>query len=125
MALGPDAIVGRFGGDEFVILVPARTAAATHAAAETARRALASLDAVVRGPRATEQRQVGRVTAAVGAVHKRRRTVWRDPSVVLTALSWAADQALYDAKRADGDAARLRRPSEVRERWHYDQRRGV
>ena len=110
-AMGHDALVGRFGGDEFVMLVPVRTTAATFAAAETARRAVASLEAVVRGPSSTDDRQIGGLTAAVGAAHHRRQTCGRDPSGVLTALSWAADQALYDAKRAGGNVARLRRPS--------------
>jgi diguanylate cyclase (GGDEF)-like protein len=97
-AAGPRGVVGRFGGDEFVMLVPAGDPAALRRAGERARHGVATLTVRVTGP-AGPVRVTG-VTASVGAA-------LNGDGLDLTALLWSADTALYAAKHAGGDLVRL------------------
>ncbi len=84
-ALRPDTLLARFGGEEFVVLLPDAGAAAARATAERLR------EAVERQPRAVAELDLP-VTASFG--------VAAGSDVELTALLAQADRALYDAKRA-------------------------
>jgi diguanylate cyclase (GGDEF)-like protein len=85
-------LVGRFGGDEFVVLWPGVDAAAARRLADAAREAVRVLDLRRSDEPMTMSVSVGGIT--------------RVPSVDTTAVELvdAADQAMYRAKRAGGDA---------------------
>ena len=97
-AAGRRGVVGRFGGDEFVVLVPAADLAALRRAGERARHGVATLTARVTGPDGPVR--VTGITVSVGAA-------LHGGGVDLTALLWSADTALYAAKHAGGDLVRL------------------
>jgi two-component system, cell cycle response regulator len=82
-----DGPVGRYGGEEFVILLPARSAEATRHVAEDIVQALRRLDTTGLGC-------AGPVTCSVGAI-------WADrlPFNSAEELFGAADQLMYKAKR--------------------------
>ena len=90
---GSDTLA-RWGGEEFAILAPATDADGATRLAERARAALAARPVEVEGV-ALE------LTASIGVA------VAADGSVTPDALVDAADQALYDAKRAGRDCVRL------------------
>lgn len=81
----PDRL-GRFGGEEFVVLLPETTLAEAQAVAERVR--VAALQSATALPR---------VTVSIGV------TVGRQEDVSLDAIFKRADQALYEAKRLGRD----------------------
>lgn len=93
----PGGVVGRFGGGEFVVLVPGP---GPERRAEAVRRAVARLDTLVDGP--AGRVRVSGVTASIGVAARRPGS-----RAALAELLWAADRALYAAKRAGGDAVRV------------------
>jgi hypothetical protein len=95
IAAGPRALVGRLAGSGFVVLAASRERSVVHAVAEKLRRAVASLHDQTGTP-------LG-VTASVGAALLPDRPQAAD----ITAAFWAADAALYNAKRAGQDTVRV------------------
>lgn len=87
-------VVGRFGGDEFLVLAPYSDLDSAAMLAERIRRALASANLVVGG-------QVMGFKASIGVVCSQGRT--RDADELLR----MADQALYRAKELGGDRIEL------------------
>jgi len=87
-------VVGRFGGDEFLVLAPYSDLNSAAMLAERIRRALASADMVVGG-------QVMGFRASIGVVNSQGRTGDADE------LLRMADQALYRAKELGGDRTEL------------------
>ena len=96
-AAGEDAIVCRFGGDEFVVIMPGRDLADASMVAEGMRR-----DMAVQGRRATDDSATVTMSigcAALGPDQLGDRAAHR--------LVAAADEAMYVAKRNGGDAVEL------------------
>jgi len=87
-------VVGRFGGDEFLVLAPYSDLNSAAMLAERIRRALASANMVVGG-------QVMGFKASIGVVCSQGRTGDADE------LLRMADQALYRAKDLGGDRTEL------------------
>jgi diguanylate cyclase (GGDEF)-like protein len=84
-------LVGRFGGEEFAVLLPGVSNGEVRAAAERIRFEIASLHIVVLD-RLGESQVVAGLTASVGAA------VYPDTATELSPLLLAADEALYQAK---------------------------
>lgn len=84
-------IAGRFGGEEFLLLMPGADAPRALARAETMRRSIASLDLRFGG------QMLGKVTASFGVA------VFPTDGDTRESLLHAADQALYAAKTAGRD----------------------
>lgn len=95
---GPGAVVGRFGGDELVTLLPGTDLPAARRVADELCGAVRRLSVDVRAP--TGHRRVDGVTISVGVA------VRTGTSPDVRVLLWTADAALYAAKRAGGDVAR-------------------
>jgi diguanylate cyclase (GGDEF)-like protein len=96
----PTDVVGRFGGEEFLILLPDTDEKAAGLAAERVRRAIADLGIVTtdkRGSRTTIDRRTTSVGVAVFPQH----------ADSLDALMHAADSAVYEAKEAGRNQVRL------------------
>jgi len=91
--------VGRFGGEEFVALLPDTDARAAATVAERLRRRIEATEVVVEG-RNLPGRQRMRVTASVGVASRTARTDLDD-------LLRAADDALYAAKHGGRNTVRL------------------
>jgi len=90
--LGPDGVVGRFGGDEFVAFRPVDGVADARRVADNARWAVAGLCVRADGPDGPQT--ITGVTVSIGVA------VGDRPPVDVTTLWWAADRALYAAKQA-------------------------
>ncbi|SFP93247.1 sensor domain-containing diguanylate cyclase [Sphingomonas rubra] len=91
-AVRPTDLVGRLGGEEFVVVLPGANAATALTVAEALRRAIAaSADGVEAGPP---------VTASIGIATL-------VPGGSAASLLGEADRALYEAKNAGRNAARL------------------
>jgi diguanylate cyclase (GGDEF)-like protein len=116
-------MVGRYGGEEFAIVMPGLSLADVRTAAERVRSAIAALSVTVFDLDQVEQVVTG-LTASIGAavfpVHGGDRT----------SLLVAADAALYDAKTAGRNCTRIagetpraipsaRRPTELGLSSHY------
>ncbi|SDJ17888.1 diguanylate cyclase (GGDEF) domain-containing protein [Lentzea albidocapillata subsp. violacea] len=84
-------LVGRFGGEEFAVLLPGVSNGEVRATAERIRFEIASLHIVVLD-RLGESQVVAGLTASVGAA------VYPDTATELSPLLLAADEALYQAK---------------------------
>ena len=82
-------IVGRFGGEEFVVILPETTSAEAHSKLETLRASMAAtpLPGIAPGPQLT-------VTVSMGVAS------WPDDGVDIDAVLRRADGRLYDAKAA-------------------------
>ena len=98
-AVGPDGAVGRFGGDEFVALRPVDGVADARRVADNARQAVADL--CIPGGSPDDPRTITGVTVSIGV------GVGDGSPLDLTTLWWAADRALYAAKRAGRDTVRV------------------
>jgi len=84
-------IAGRFGGEEFLLIMPGADAKRAVARAETMRRAISSLDLRFSG------QTLGHVTASFGVA------IYPTDGDTSESLLHAADQALYAAKTAGRD----------------------
>lgn len=91
-------VVGRMGGEEFVVLLPRTDAAAAERFAERVRRAMAATDAETRLRSGLPADLAPTVSAGIAA---------GVGPVALDALITAADGALYAAKRAGRDRVRV------------------
>jgi diguanylate cyclase (GGDEF)-like protein len=93
--------IGRYGGEEFLVVVPGCGGAALLAQANRLRFALASLPVEIGG-------HVRTVTASVGATALEGR-----PDITVEGLIRAADAALYQAKSTGRNAAVFSAPAAV------------
>lgn len=93
-------IVGRYGGEEFAVVLPGLGGDDVRVAAERVRAAIAQL-AVTAPDRDGVTRVIRGLTASVGAA------VYPEHGTDRTSLLLAADAALYDAKTAGRDRARI------------------
>ena len=91
------------------MLAPARTTDTARTAAESVCKAVAELFVTIHSP--VDPVRIDGVTVSIGTAHNRRRTTRQNLEVVLTALLWAADRALYEAKYAGGNAVCFCRPT--------------
>jgi diguanylate cyclase (GGDEF)-like protein len=87
----------RFGGDEFLVILPETALAGAEQAATKLREAMKTLDAGIEGPRAT---------LSIGIAQAERG------ELDAAALVGRADAALYKAKQSGRDALRLAEPNE-------------
>lgn len=97
-------LVGRFGGDEFVILLDRTDNSSVHAVAERIRRGIEELAVTVEAPSGTQS--VNSLTVSIGAALS-EQPVSDGGRADLTAMLWAADAALYRAKRAGRNTVRV------------------
>jgi diguanylate cyclase (GGDEF)-like protein len=93
-------MVGRYGGEEFTVLLPELDVHGVRHAAERVRAAVARVAVSAPGLDRNEQ-VIGGLTASVGAA------VFPDHAEDGTSLLLAADAALYEAKRAGRDRTRI------------------
>jgi diguanylate cyclase (GGDEF)-like protein len=93
-------MVGRYGGEEFAIVLPGLDVDDVRAAAERMRAAVAGL-AVTAPDLGGNERVIGGLTASVGAA------VFPSHAQDRTSLLLAADAALYEAKNAGRDRIRI------------------
>lgn len=90
-AAGPSAIVGRFGGDKFVVLLGVAQAQQARDVAEAVRAEVTASAAL----------PAHRTTVSIGGASCDGRTI------DLGKMLWTADIALYAAKRAGRDRVRI------------------
>jgi diguanylate cyclase (GGDEF)-like protein len=99
-ATRPSDVVGRFGGEEFLVLLPDIDEGATELAAERVRRAIADLRIATTDKRGGEAIISGRTTSIGVAVYPRHGTT-------LESLLHAADTAVYEAKESGRNQVRF------------------
>lgn len=92
-ALPAGALLGRLGGEEFIVVLPSTDAAAAHAAAERLRLSISALDVSRWLPDRGITISIG-VTAC-------------GPGEEVSAVLRRADEALYEAKRSGRDCTRV------------------
>jgi diguanylate cyclase (GGDEF)-like protein len=102
---GAAPLVGRYGGDEFVVFVPGADLSHAREVAESIRARVAALQILVHGPHG-EPVGVATTTVSIGVAAHLDSALASDPDEVLTGLFWAADAALYAAKDAGGNHVR-------------------
>ena len=93
-------MVGRYGGEEFAVVLPGMGTEDVRGAAERVRAAVAGLTVAVPDLHG-RTRMIGGLTASVGAA------VFPEHGTDRTSLLLAADAALYDAKTAGRDCTRI------------------
>lgn len=93
-------MVGRYGGEEFAVVLPGMGLDDITSAAERVRTAIAALEVTTQDLDGTE-RVISGLTASVGAA------IYPDHGHDRTTLLLAADAALYDAKDAGRDCIRV------------------
>ena len=103
--VGPDDVVGRFGGEEFAVLLPRRCDRAATATAERLRRAVRDL--VVEAP-VTGGPTVRGLSVSIGVA------TYPTSGGDVDAVMGAADAACYRAKRAGRDRVRVAEPGGAR-----------
>lgn len=86
-------IVARFGGEEFVILLPETDIATANGVAERIRVALEE------SPVKLEYGEIASITASLGVAEVKRNNDLDLENMVMTAINWA-DMAMYQAKAA-------------------------
>ncbi|TVT19869.1 GGDEF domain-containing protein [Amycolatopsis acidiphila] len=96
----PSDVVGRFGGEEFLVLLPETDQATATGAAERIRSAVAELRIGTTGKRG-DQITVSERTASIGVA------VYPDHGDSLVQLMQAADAAVYEAKEGGRNQVRL------------------
>ncbi|MCR6488872.1 diguanylate cyclase [Amycolatopsis sp. OK19-0408] len=96
--------VGRFGGDEFVVLLPGATSAEIASIADRIRAAIARVEVRVPVIRPGKAEVIGGLTASIGAA------VYPETATEYTILLQAADDAVFAAKAAGRDRVVLSRP---------------
>lgn len=96
----PADIVGRFGGEEFLVLLPDVDSRTAEAAAERIRSTIAGLHIATTDKRGGQTTISGRTTSIGVAVFPRHGST-------LTALMQAADAAVYEAKEHGRNQVRL------------------
>lgn len=89
--------VGRFGGDEFVVLLPGATSAEIVSIADRIRAAIARIEVPVPVIRPGKPEVIGGLTASIGAA------VYPETATEYTILLQAADDAVFTAKAAGRD----------------------
>ncbi|MGH3515827.1 MAG: diguanylate cyclase [Haloechinothrix sp.] len=100
----PTDIVGRFGGEEFLVLLPGIGVTAARSTAERIRQTVTRAQIVTTDKRGGETTITGRTTSIGIAVYP-------DHAETLDSLVHAADAAVYEAKEQGRDQVRLaRRP---------------
>lgn len=99
-AAGPRAVVSRFGGDEFIVIVPVTD----HDQGDAIGRAIRELitKVIVAPDEKLGPPAIAGITASVGGV------LAPPGPHTLTAVLWAADAALYSAKQSGGNTVRMR-----------------
>jgi diguanylate cyclase (GGDEF)-like protein len=104
-----DAVVARYGGDEFTVLLPGRTAAEAAELAEGIREAIAGAVFLERdrGPDLPALSLRNAITASLGVADS--QGVTNDESPVLSLLR-RADRAMYEAKEAGSNRVRVAGP---------------
>ncbi|WP_236789458.1 diguanylate cyclase [Amycolatopsis sp. GM8] len=109
----PSDVVGRFGGEEFLVLLPDTDQAAAAGAAERIRSAVAELRIVTTDKRG-DQITVSERTASIGVA------VFPDHGDSIEKLMQAADAAVYEAKEGGRNQVRLaeHRPHQDAETTH-------
>ncbi|MBE1501966.1 diguanylate cyclase (GGDEF)-like protein [Amycolatopsis lexingtonensis] len=96
--------VGRFGGDEFVVLLPGTTGAEIVAIADRIRTAIARIEVAVPVIRPGKPEVISGLTASIGAA------VYPETATDYTILLQAADDAVFEAKAAGRDHVVLATP---------------
>ncbi|GLY34075.1 GGDEF domain-containing protein [Amycolatopsis sp. NBRC 101858] len=89
--------VGRFGGDEFVVLLPGATSAEIVSIADRIRAAIARIEVPVPVIRPGKPEVIDGLTASIGAA------VYPETATEYTILLQAADDAVFEAKAAGRD----------------------
>ncbi len=89
--------VGRYGGDEFVVLLPGATSAEIVSIANRIRGRIARIEVTVPVKRAGKPETIGGLTASIGAA------VYPDTAQDYTILLQAADDAVFAAKERGRD----------------------
>ncbi|MEU5260960.1 diguanylate cyclase [Amycolatopsis sp. NPDC021455] len=89
--------VGRFGGDEFVVLLPGATSTEIASIADRIRTAIARVEVRVPVIRPGKPEVIGGLTASIGAA------VYPETATEYTILLQAADDAVFEAKAAGRD----------------------
>ncbi|WP_290052715.1 diguanylate cyclase [Amycolatopsis solani] len=89
--------VGRFGGDEFVVLLPGTTSAEIAAIADRIRTAIARIEVAVPVIRPGKPEVITGLTASIGAA------VYPETATDYTILLQAADDAVFEAKASGRD----------------------
>ncbi|HET6705309.1 diguanylate cyclase [Amycolatopsis sp.] len=89
--------VGRFGGDEFVVLLPGTTSAEIASVADRIRTAIARIEVPVPVVRPGKPEVISGLTASIGAA------VYPETATEYTILLQAADDAVFEAKAGGRD----------------------
>ncbi|KDN19292.1 GGDEF domain-containing protein [Amycolatopsis rifamycinica] len=89
--------VGRFGGDEFVVLLPGMTSAEIASVADRIRTAIARVEVPVPVVRPGKPEVISGLTASIGAA------VYPETATEYTILLQAADDAVFEAKAGGRD----------------------
>ncbi|MEV4316909.1 GGDEF domain-containing protein [Actinocrispum sp. NPDC049592] len=89
--------VGRYGGDEFAVLLPGTAGEELRIVADRIRQAISRIEVSVHAINCEEPRPISGLTASIGAAS------YPETAAELTPLLLAADQALYDAKNTGRD----------------------